>query len=172
MGETSGIVVTGASEASEIVPELMALNQRQRALVLALAMTGDIATATEQAGYQNENQARRALRSKLVTEAMRALVKNDIETVGIAKAYRTMMELMNTGNSGPVRMAAAKWIAEAAGQGSDAKAPGQKPLNEMTEAELADFVEKQRRVLEQGGSLPVIVVTSPETGHIDGVATT
>lgn len=82
-----------------------------------------------------------------------------IATEGRTLAYQTLKRLMGASMPPMVQLGAAKAMFSAAGI---ATAPqdkqADKPLNEMTEAELRQFIAKMDKIVAEGGEAPVITV--------------
>lgn len=147
----------------ETLPELRALSQQTRTLVLEYLLTGDREAAEASAGYGSGAAAASAWRSKGAQAAIKALTRAEIHGPAVVQAIRTMTELMEVkpGRSDAVRLTAAKWVLESAGHGAKADSDGlsDKPLAEMTEDELARFIAAQSAVIERNGHAGVIDVT-------------
>jgi hypothetical protein len=147
----------------DTLPELRALSHQTRTLVLEYLLTGDKEVAEAAAGYGSGAAAASAWRSKGAQAAIKALTRAEIHGEAVVLAIRTMKELMveRPGRSDAVRFSAAKWVLESAGHGAkaDNDGLGDKPLAEMTESELARFIESQRSVIERDGHAGLISVT-------------
>lgn len=141
------------------------LTDEQRELIEALA-SPDEATGTElarAAGYDQPGKIDRAGRSPLVQAELKLVRSATIRTTLAAKAMRTMEALLADNVPAATRLGAAKWVLEQAGHGSQVDDGKDKPLHEMTEAELLAFMHKAQRVVDDGGSPPIIAV-KPDNG--------
>ena len=143
------------SDGTFIAPS--ALTDKQGQFVLAYVRNGGLATkAAEDAGYASpKNAAYDLLRLPHVLAAIRAERERSIHTEGANIAWATMKDLMqNPRYTGAVKFQAARWTLEAAGSGLAAPRaalglPDQdKPLSEMTLAELDAFMSAGRQALE------------------------
>jgi hypothetical protein len=133
------------------------MTDRQAAFVKSFIETGCVSTSAQVAGYADASGGFNALRSQTVQAALYDYRERLIKTEGATQAYRTLIELMKPGNPGGVRFSAAKYLMDAAGHGAQPDAGGkEKPLHEMTEAQLQAFVEKMRTI--EAPDRPVITV--------------
>jgi phage terminase small subunit len=126
---------------------LTGLTDKQSAFVRHFVGTGSIAKSATAAGYGSEQAGYSAMRSAAVQRAIADHRARLIETEGATLAYRTLVELMDNRQPPMVRLGAAKAMMSAAGI---ATAPAdkqvEKPLNEMTEAELKAFIERMDKI--------------------------
>ena len=142
------------------------LTAKQAAFVENLLEHGEIDRAAEEAGYLSTDRGRQVAASKSVVAAIRAGVENTLQTEGISKAKRTMIDLLDAKFSGAVRLGAAKWLLEADGFGAKAARDDDKPLAEMTEAELVAFIAKLDAAQAKGAKPPTIRVIDAVTPDI------
>lgn len=138
------------------------LTAEQAALIEALS--GDGVPADQElmqtAGYDNAQKLGSALASPAVVAELKTRRKSRIGTTLAAKALRAMEQLIESDKTpAATRFSAARWMLEQAGHGSQVDDGRDKPLHEMSEAELLAFMEKAQRVVEAGGSPPIITVT-------------
>lgn len=140
------------------LPEVKLLNDLQRRLLLGFLQTGDKSAANRLAGYEEDHLVAASWRSRPMQEACQAVAMAEMRGVGVLRATRTMIGLMDDKNSPTIRFKAAKWVQEVAGMGQSATSGGliDKPLAEMTQAELARFIEAQRAVIASGGNAGLI----------------
>lgn len=140
------------------------LTDQECVLVAGIASGMPIKEAARQASYPDNAPIYRIVRGLMVRnaikEAREALLLGDIAST----ALETMTELMGKTMPAATRFAAAKWVLEGTGLGPAAEQPGKgdKPLNEMSNAELAKFLADAQRVMDQGGERPVITVAPKE----------
>jgi hypothetical protein len=133
------------------------LTDRQRLFVSAFIESGSISDASDKAGYADASGGYQALKSEIVQRALHDYRERLIKTEGATLGYKTMLELARPGNPGGVRFSAAKYLMDAAGHGAKVEDGGkEKPLHEMTEAQLQAFVEKMRQL--EAADRPVITV--------------
>lgn len=118
---------------------------------------GNGALAAKQAGYKDPAKAAwLLLRRPHVQSAIRVKRMAAINGEGVAIAWETIKRLM-TDDETPrhVQFQAARYTMEIAGYGVKAdKAGGEKPLSEMTTAELEQFVTDKKKQLD---ALPMAV---------------
>jgi hypothetical protein len=133
------------------------LTEKQAAFVKAFVELGGTATkAAEVAGYADPRTSSWGLlRLPHIQAAIRAERERTIMTEGASIAWATMKDLMqNPKYTGAVKFQAAKWTLEAAGSGLAAHRAalglpdGDKPLSEMTLAELDAFLAAGKQALE------------------------
>ena len=140
------------------------LDDRQKRLVEALLIGKTDQVAWEEAGYRDRHAFANALRSlgvqAALLEARRALIGGSMA----AKAMACIEGLItNEKTPSATRFAAAKWVMEQAGHTTSLDDGKDKPLHEMTEAELAAFMQRAQAVVDAGGGHPVIAIT-PDNG--------
>lgn len=162
--QTSGSEVVALEDGFDELPEVKLLTSGQRSLLVGFLTTGEKNTALEQsAGYGSGAAAATAWRSKRMQDAIKAVANAELRGPMVLRAVRTMNELMQekAGRSDNVRIKAAAWVLEAASLGAkhDDSGLGRKPLAEMTEDELAQFIESQRGVIEREGHAGIINIT-------------
>jgi hypothetical protein len=138
---------------------LAGMTDRQRLLIMALLEGKSISASWAGAGYKSLQSARVAVNGAKVAEFLASYRSSAIMSEGATVAIATMIDLCGDQNTGTVRLGAAKWLAEAAGHGKHGDGEADKELHEMTEAELASFIERQTRIVEAGGSPAIITVT-------------
>lgn len=143
------------------LPEVKLLTVGQKALLLGYLTDGSLDHVA--AGYSYAGAAATAWRSKRMQAAVKAVADAQLRGPAVIKAVRTVIELMDAapGRSDTVRIKAAAWVLDAATLGVKGDSGGldKKPLAEMTEAELAQFIESQRGVIERDGHAGIINVT-------------
>ena len=154
-----GAIVEAASKGN-------GLTDRQNRLVedLSIALDDQDGLLTDRelaeiAGYSSPADFASAVRSETVQAELKARRAAKIRGTLAQKALKTMESLLGDKNPGSVRFGAAKWLLEQAGH-TDAQAEAKdKPLHEMSEAELLAFMARAEKVVQGGGSAPVITVT-------------
>lgn len=143
------------------LPEVKLLTVGQKALLMGYLTTGKLDAAS--AGYKYAGAAATAWGGRRMQAAIKAIANAEMRGPAILKAVRTMTELMEEapGRSDNVRIKAAAWVLEAGGLGAkhDDDGIGKKPLAEMTEDELARFIEAQAGVIARDGHAGIIDVT-------------
>lgn len=142
------------------------LTDRQNRLVeaVAIGLDNESAFLTEQeladkAGYGNALELHAALRSEAVQAELKAIRASRIKATLAQKALKAMENLITSDKTpAATRYTAAKWVLEQAGH-KDAQADLQdKPLNEMSEAELGAFIARSQKVIDDGGDRPTITI--------------
>lgn len=125
------------------------LDERTSVFVEQYTQTGDAAQSALKAGYSHGNYGWRLLRSNRVQRALHDYRERLIKTEGATQAYQTLKELMKPGNSGTVRLGAAKVVMDMAGHTSKGGGgDGDKPMSEMTPDELRDLIAKLDKTIE------------------------
>jgi hypothetical protein len=141
-----------------------ALTDRQKRLVDAILAGKSDQEAWEAADYGNSVSFRNAMRSGAVQAALlegrRAFVGGSLATKALAA-----IETLVTSDKTPAatRLAASKWVLEQTGFTAKGDEGQDKPLHEMTESELARFMQRAQAVVDGGGEPPIISVT-PDNG--------
>lgn len=142
------------------------LTDRQTRLVDSIAIAFDdhaaMPTGTELAllaGYGDAAGLGAAIRSEAVQIELKARRSAKIRATLAQKALATMEGLLDAKVPASVRFGAAKWLLEQAGHTNTQDDAKDKPLNEMSEAELLAFMAKAEQVVSAGGSAPIITVT-------------
>ena len=115
--------------------------------------------AQDVAGYVDAGNLAQAIRSEAVQIELKARRSAKIRATLAQKALATMEGLLDDKNPASVRFGAAKWLLEQAGHTNTQDDAKDKPLNEMSEAELLAFMAKAQDVVSAGGSAPIIKVT-------------
>jgi hypothetical protein len=142
------------------------LTEMQAEFVQAILAGNPIPVAAKLAGYAEERGGHQAISSPAVQAALQQGRENRLKHVLSAKAMATMDGLLDDKTPAATRFAAAKWVLESAGHGSkDADEGKDKPIHEMTEAELMRFMARAQAVVEEGRDAPIIVVT-PDNGAL------
>ena len=135
------------------------LTDREKRLVDAFSEGLPITEAFGVAGYENGVAQANAERSLAVQAAALTQRKGRIKLRLAQKAMDAIEGLLD-GDKTPAatRFAVAKWTLEQAGHVSQADGDGDKPLHEMSEAELLGFLERAQKVVDRGGDAPIIDV--------------
>lgn len=120
----------------------------------------------EHAGYEDCLKNRQIGRSEAVQVELLSVRRSRLRGDLASKAL-TAMEKLVTDDKTPAatRFSAAKWILEQAGHTDQADDGRDKPLAEMTEAELRAFLIKAEATVAAGGSAPIITIT-PNDGAL------
>jgi len=141
------------------------LTDKQIALVEGVLKGTDLVAVATSAGYAASSEFYRDLGSQTVQKAIADRLQNSIASEGASIGYATMIELTNARNPASTRFQAAKWLLDAAGHGltADNGPRGEKPVHEMTNAELEAFLARTEAVIAAGGSAPIITV-KPDSG--------
>lgn len=146
---------------------LATLTDQQNRLVEVLSIgSGDqpISTSDKElaqlAGYDTAQNLGNATRSEPVQAALKTQRVARIKTVLAHKALQAIENMIQSDKTpAATRLAAAKFILEQAGHTIDQADAKDKPLAEMTEAELLAFMAKAEKVVQSGGDAPLIKVT-------------
>lgn len=130
--------------------------EKQAKFVEALLQGHSIPEAGRIAGYSHDSGAYQAVSSGTVQKLLREYRQRVVNTTGASRALNVMMDLLDEKTPATVRFNAARWILVAAGIGSDDEAD--KPLAELTEAELERLVDKLEARAKAGEPAPLISV--------------
>lgn len=133
-----------------------ALTEQQATFVREYVKNGGNAQlAVEAAGYSSKIYGYTLVKLPHIQAAIRAERERAIATEGASIAWATMKDLMqNPKYTGAVKFQAAKWTLEAAGSGLAAHRAAlglpdnDKPLSEMTLAELDAFMSAGKQALD------------------------
>lgn len=133
-----------------------ALTEQQATFVRAYVRNGGNAMlASKEAGYSRETYGYDVVKLPHIAAAIRAERERAIATEGASIAWATMKDLMqNPKYTGAVKFQAARWTLEAAGSGLAAHRAAlglpenDKPLSEMTLAELDAFMSAGKQALD------------------------
>lgn len=110
-------------------------------------------------GYEDAQKIGRATRSEPVQAELLARRSAKLRTTLAAKALQTIENLLESEKTpAATRFSAAKWVLEQAGHGDHQDGGKDKPLHEMSEAELVAFMDRAQKVIDAGGDAPVIKV--------------
>ena len=140
------------------------LTDREKRLVDELTIGESDQGAFEAAGYISAIEQANAERSIAVQAAALVQRKSRIRVRLAGKAIRAMETMLDSEKTpAATRFAIAKWTLEQAGHAPQDESDRDKPLHEMTEAELLAFLERAQKVVDQGGSGPIIDV-APHNG--------
>ena len=125
-------------------------------LIHRLSLGRNFDSSWKYAGFRSAVEARRAMDSPGLRAQAMHMRDSWLKTEGAAKAIHRLNKLMDDGVSPSVQLGAAKLVLELAGhaKGGDA---AEKPMAEMTEAELQDLIDRMERQMA-GGKSPVIKV--------------
>jgi phage terminase small subunit len=123
------------------------LTDKQAAFVRAYLVSADVKQSALAAGYTGDNSGYATLRSPAVQRAIADYGDRLIATEGRTLAYQTLKRLMSATMPPMVQLGAAKAMMSAAGIATaPADKQAEKPLNEMTEAELKAFIERMDKI--------------------------
>lgn len=136
-------------------------NEAQEALIDAISSGCDEADLPDvvKLGYGSAQKLGRAVASEPVQAALKTRRVARIKGSLAQKALQTMESLLADGTPAATRFGAAKWILEQAGHTAEAGEGKDKPLAEMSEAELLAFMAKMEKIVAEGGNAPLIKVT-------------
>lgn len=134
------------------------------------------AKAAALAGYAHPDQAANYLtRQSNIQDALRRESQRVLMTEGLQNSLRFMVSApANEKLPGAVRFQAAKWVMEAAGHGLAAQRAAlglpaeDKPLSEMSTAELDGLIDAMRNRLQQ--TRAQVIEGEARNAHSDGVA--
>lgn len=137
------------------------MTAQEHEFIAAMVRSGDPLYSAEQAGYaQPASAASKALRRPEIVAAIHAQARARVQGEGAAVAARVLIEIANddTAPKAP-RVAAARTLAEMTQLGGAGAGGLDKPLSEMTRAEL---VEARQRAVAYLAELdaPVIEATA------------
>lgn len=118
----------------------------------------------ELAGYSSRQNFDAACRSPTVQAALLEHRRAQLAG-GLAQAALMAIRDLITNDKTPsaTRLAASRWVLEQAGHTAQADEGKDVPLHEMTPVQLAAFMERAQRVIDEGGEPPMITVT-PDNG--------
>lgn len=142
------------------------LTEAQEALVDTISSDrwDEVAQDVGDDGYEKEKRAVGVLRSERVQTELRSRRTARIGGPLAQKALKAMEMLLDAPETpASVRFSTAKWMLEQAGHTEGQADGADKPLHEMSEKELHAFMERAQRVVDGGGSRPIIKVT-PDNG--------
>lgn len=155
------------TDAAEHLPDVVGrtLTDTQEKLIEAICSGVDSADIPDVvAGYGNAANRAKAMRSEAVQAELKARRAAQIKGTLAHKALKAMEYLVtNEKTPAATRFSAAKWVLEQAGHITGQDDQADKPLAEMSEAELAAFMRKAERTIAEGGKAPLIRVT-PDDG--------
>lgn len=122
------------------------LSLEEERLIEEMADEPDLEVVSKIAGFTDTRTLRKSMRRKPVQQALRegreAQIRGDLASL----ATKTLKDLMLSG-SDAVRAKVAIWTLEAAGHGSKAEQEAEKPMTEMSPAELERFIAKQQELI-------------------------
>lgn len=142
------------------------LTEAQEALVDTISSDGWTGGAldVDVPGYENAKSAATGLRSEKVQAELLSRRTARIGGPLAQKALKYAEEVLGDEKAPhATRWSVAKWMLEQAGHTEGQADGADKPLHEMSEKELHAFMERAQRVVDGGGSRPIIKVT-PENG--------
>lgn len=131
------------------------LTERQEAIVEALLQGKTIPEAGRVAGYAHSSGAYQAVSSNAVQNELRARRRKILRLEGAGEATRTMIELLGKDNPASVRFQAAKFILIQDGIAAEGEGLNDKPLGEMTEAELEGVVDRLKERAGRAAQPPI-----------------
>lgn len=136
-------------------------NEAQDALIDAISSGFDEADLPDavKLGYASKASLTRAVGSDPVQAALKMRRAARIKASLAQKAMQTVEDLLKDGTPAATRFAAAKWVLEQAGHTNEAGEGKDKPLAEMSEAELLAFMAKMEKIVAEGGNAPLLKVT-------------
>jgi len=123
-------------------PTLAGLTDKQARFIQSYLTTGDVGTATQAAGYNHREQGYAALKSETIQKVLHDARTRMIGTEGATMALITLMDLLKPEQSGPVRLGAAKCIMTMAGHMDGAGGAKDRPIDQMSAAELQAMLGK------------------------------
>lgn len=112
---------------------------------------GNVTAAARKAGYKDAPKSGYVLmRNPAVQSAIRAARLVEINGEGVSLAWQTIKGLMTDDDTPKhVKFQAARYTMEIAGYGQKAEKQGDdKPLSEMTDAELQDYIRRKKDLLD------------------------
>lgn len=144
------------------------LTEPQAKLVDAISSGSSKDEAQHIAGYVTEGNLAQAMRSEAVQAELKARRSAQISGVLAQKALKTLENLIDDERTpAATRFSAAKWLLEQSGHTADQGGMTDKPLAEMTEAELSAFIQRAQQAVDAGGEPPLIKVSAPKRGAKD-----
>lgn len=143
------------------------LTEKQQAFVSAVLSGAEEKDALTLAGYSETTDPASVLGSRAVQNAIQVGCDARLRGPLLAKALRTIEELLDKSTPSATRFQAAKFVAERQKVGEE----GDKALSEMTEDELMAVIEKAQKAVNDAKDPRLIDVTPGNRAQQQGTPT-